>query len=217
MPSISAMFGGVDYCYAHRPIDASNASSCHEYNVAENASASRAMVAASWPMVITPLDTCEVAMSGAPWAQMQAANFSGSPMVTTLLASMFAWNHQYAAGCSQSDVIFDAVALYMTRHPEALLFSQVALAVTEAGATMRDPLGKPVQAALSWAGANSTALFFARLVRWLSAFSTADPHAPPAPDIDGPAPTPNEPPAALRRCGEPCTRHCARRCQLGAP
>ena len=75
MPSISAMFGGVDYCYAHRPIDASNASSCHEYNVAENASASRAMVAASWPMVITPLDTCEVAMSGAPWAQMQAELF----------------------------------------------------------------------------------------------------------------------------------------------
>jgi len=144
---IYGMFGAVYYCYNHVPIKVPG--SCHEYNVARDVAASQKMATAAWPMVITPLDTCDIVMDGKPWQNMQAANNSNHPLVSTLLESMNVWGN-FPPGCKQSDVIYDAVAMYMSHSLTVLNMKELNISVTDAGATIEDPRGKLMNIALTW-------------------------------------------------------------------
>jgi len=162
---IHAMFGAVDFCYGHKPITTKG--SCGEYNVNQDVAASKRMVGAGWPMTITPLDTCDFAMSGAPWERMQAANNSDHRLVSTLLESMNVWGH-YPPGCKTTDVIYDAVAMYMSNTLAQFNMEKINLSVTDRGATVRDPSGKLMNVALTWID-NGLNTFFGDLANMIIA------------------------------------------------
>ena len=75
----------------------------------------------------------------------------------------------YGPASPRSDVVFDAVALYLSLHPhdgDAFQIQQVALEVTAAGATRRVSTGgKTVSAALRWRDAAALQAFFRDLAR----------------------------------------------------
>lgn len=145
---IYGMFGGLDRCYHNATIDTPG--SCKEGNVGSNVTASQEMVNVSWPMTITPLDTCMVAMSGEPWKRMQAANNTDHPLVHTLLESIEVWRPG-SSTAEYSDAIFDAVTIFMSDSLSRFNMQDLRISVTDKGGGIkRDPNGKLMSVALTW-------------------------------------------------------------------
>lgn len=146
---VYSTFGALDRCYGGAPIAVPG--SCVEFNVAQDVQAAQRVLGAPWAMRITPLDTCSISMSGDPWHRMQIASNSGHFIVSTLLESLNSWgNGAYPPGCVGSDIIYDAVSMYMTQTTALFKMQVVPLNITENGALVRDPAGKLLNVALSW-------------------------------------------------------------------
>ncbi len=178
--NVFAMVGAVDYCYGRKPFINGT---CVEYNAAEDLNATRVMWRQPWRMTITPLDTAFLRMRGAPWARLLAANATSrgrstrrSSLAPTLLESLTVWGGEqnYGPHAPASDVLYDAVALYMSSDESLFRMSRgMSLSLTAQGATVRagDPVagkGKALDVALRWNGTGN-ATFLDRLSSWIVA------------------------------------------------
>ena len=145
---VFSMMGGVDFCYGHVP-----GAGCLEYNVVQAIEPAQRAAAAKWPMTIVPLDTCELPLRGDPWLRFQESGDAGHPVASLVLESLRFWGgDKYASGCPESDVVFDAVALYGSAHPEVLEWDDIRLKVGGDGSVCRDEdgTGTEMTAAMRW-------------------------------------------------------------------
>jgi len=126
-----------------------------EYNVEVDPAALRAVFAAPWPCVITPLDTCGTfILDGTDY---QAVLNSHDPFARAVIANSRAWlpnapwmpkdydlNHQ-------SSTLFDAVAVMMAYDDSDLVMETLPVFVRDDGMTVIDPVnGRPVRCATAW-------------------------------------------------------------------
>ena len=122
-----------------------------EYNVFEDVAAFRTVLAAPWPITITPLDTCGiVTLEGDEYAAVRDAD---TPLAHALLGNYRAWaaalNRPELAE-QQSTTLFDTVAVYLAFAEDLLEMEAIPLAVRDDGLTYEAEDGRIVNAALGW-------------------------------------------------------------------
>jgi inosine-uridine nucleoside N-ribohydrolase len=143
---VFSMMGGVDFCYDHAP-----GAGCLEYNVVQAIEPAQRASEVGWPMTIVPLDTCEVPLRGDPWRRFQESGDAGHPVASLVLESLRFWGgDRYPSGCPESDIIFDALALYGSVHPEVFEWDDIKLKVGSDGSVRRDDEGTEMTAAMRW-------------------------------------------------------------------
>ena len=122
-----------------------------EYNVFLDVAAFRAVLAADWETVLTPLDTCGIVfLEGDEYRRVRD---SDDPLMQAVMANYRAW--ATAADIEEmaerrSSTLFDTVAVYLAFATELLEMEEIRLAVRDDGLTYESPDGHPVQAALAW-------------------------------------------------------------------
>ena len=139
------MHGAVRRGYGDSPNPVS------EYNVFEDVAAFRTVLAAPWPVTLTPLDTCGVVtLEGDEYAKVRDAD---TPMMRAVMANYRAW----ATAIDRADLaerrsttLFDTVAVYLVFAEDLLAMETVRLAVRDDGLTFESEDGRPVTAALNW-------------------------------------------------------------------
>ena len=122
-----------------------------EYNVFEDVAAFRTVLAAPWPVTLTPLDTCGVVtLEGDEYAKVRDAD---TPMMRAVIANYRAW----ATAIGRADLaerrsttLFDTVAVYLVFAEDLLAMETIRLAVRDDGLTFESEDGRPVTAALNW-------------------------------------------------------------------
>ena len=122
-----------------------------EYNVFQDVAAFRTVLAAPWPIILTPLDTCGiVALEGDEYATVRDAD---APLAQTVIANYRAW----AAAIGRPEIaerrsttLFDTVAVYLAFADDLLEMESVRLAVRDDGQTVESPDGREVNAAMRW-------------------------------------------------------------------
>jgi inosine-uridine nucleoside N-ribohydrolase len=141
------MSGSFDRGYGGPPAVA-------ETNVRVDVPAARAVYAAPWQsIVITPLDTCDLAILDG--ALYQRVLQSGNPLVQAVIqnyriwAGLVTWTTVDFAD-RRSSTLFDTVAVYLAYAHDWLHMEPVRLAITGDGRTVRDPAGREVLAAMRW-------------------------------------------------------------------
>jgi inosine-uridine nucleoside N-ribohydrolase len=127
-----------------------------EWNVRSNVSAFRRVVAAPWPMTMTPLDTCGlVRLTGAKWARVLA---SPDPGVRALVENNRVWCTARPEICgsdpSRADrdttTLFDTVAVYLAFSDALLRMEETGISIDDAGRTIPDPTARPLRWAVEW-------------------------------------------------------------------
>ena len=122
-----------------------------EYNVFEDVAAFRTVLAAPWPVTLTPLDTCGVVtLEGDEYAEVRDAD---TPMMRAVMANYRAW--ATAIGRAElaerrSTTLFDTVAVYLVFAEDLLAMETIRLAVRDDGLTFESEDDRPVTAALNW-------------------------------------------------------------------
>lgn len=122
-----------------------------EYNVFQDVAAFRTVLAAPWPITLTPLDTCGiVTLEGDEYAAVRDAD---TPLARALLGNYRAWaaalNRPELAE-ERSTTLFDTVAVYLAFADDLLEMETVRLEVRDDGLTYEAADGRPVNAALGW-------------------------------------------------------------------
>jgi inosine-uridine nucleoside N-ribohydrolase len=142
------MFGSVDAGYGGAPAPSA------EWNVVADAPSCRAVLSAPWrEIVLTPLDTCGLAVfSGAPYREVMD---SADPLQRVVADASRDWSRraegETAYGAAErSSVLFDTVAVHLAYSEQFLRMEEMRLSVDDAGFTRRDPAGFAVRVALSW-------------------------------------------------------------------
>ena len=122
-----------------------------EYNVFEDVASFRTVLAAPWPITLTPLDTCGIVTLGDD--EYAAVRDADTPLARALLANYRAWaaalNRPELAE-ERSTTLFDTVAVYLAFDNDLLEMETVPLAVRDDGLTYEAADGRPVTAALGW-------------------------------------------------------------------
>jgi len=136
-----------------------------EYNVAQNAEAAQKVFTASWPMTITPLDTCgRVALAGEKYQKVLKCN---NAISRNLIENYRVW---YKDGlrdrkdldeagrsrltdekCSKSSTtLFDTVAIYLAIRKDLAQMKTLPLRITNDGFTRVEEGAKMVDCAVKW-------------------------------------------------------------------
>jgi len=136
-----------------------------EYNVAQNAKAAQQVFTASWPMTITPLDTCgRVALTGEKYQKVLTRN---SPITSTLLENYRLWFRDGLrdrkdlddAGRTRatdeklgksSTTLFDTVAIYLAVSRDLAKIERLPIRITDDGFSRIEPGAKEVDCAVQW-------------------------------------------------------------------
>ena len=122
-----------------------------EYNVFEDVASFRTVLAAPWPITLTPLDTCGIVTLGDD--EYAAVRDADTPLARALLANYRAWaaalNRPELAE-ERSTTLFDTVAVYLAFANDLLEMETVPLAVRDDGLTYEAADGRSVNAALGW-------------------------------------------------------------------
>ena len=122
-----------------------------EYNVFVDVAAFRSVLAAPWPVTLTPLDTCGVVtLEGDEYADVRDAD---TALMRSVMANYQAWaeavGHPELAE-QRSTTLFDTVAVYLAFADHLLEMETVRLAVRDDGLTFESADGRPVNAAMGW-------------------------------------------------------------------
>jgi len=138
------MHGSIAWSHheGHRPIA--------EYNVVHDAPAARRVFSASWPKVVTPLDTCgRVRLMGDKY---RAVAGSPDPFARTVIANYEVWKRSggWVKDAAASSILFDCVAVYLAFAEGLLEMREMPLAVSEDGFTRQDPAGSACRVATAW-------------------------------------------------------------------
>lgn len=117
-----------------------------EWNVKQDIPAAQAMFRASWPITITPLDTCaDIVLSGAHYAR---AASSALPVTRAVMESYAMWRHGTDTG--KSSILFDTVAVYLAFSEYLLVMEEMRLIVDDEGYTRKSGSGRAVRVAIRW-------------------------------------------------------------------
>ena len=122
-----------------------------EYNVFLDVTAFRSVLAAAWPITLTPLDTCGVVvLDGEDYARVRDAE---DPLMQAVMANYRIWAQ--ASGIPElparrSSTLFDTVAVYLAFAEDLLEMETVQLEVRDDGLTFESAAGRPVRAAMRW-------------------------------------------------------------------
>ncbi|MEM2889028.1 MAG: nucleoside hydrolase [Candidatus Bathyarchaeia archaeon] len=122
-----------------------------EYNVYANPKALQKVFEASWPITITPLDTCGfVRLKGEKYCAVRDCN---DPVVQALMENYKVWlkkrgdTQQFE---TQSTILFDTVAVYLAFSEELLVMQELGIRVTDDGYTLIDDKARRVNCAVEW-------------------------------------------------------------------
>ena len=112
--------------------------------------ASQKVFTASWPMTITPLDTCgRVRLTGAKY---QAVAESQHPLARAVIENYKIWQQRggWVQDADASSILFDCVAVYLAYADELLTMRRMKVTVTDDGFTREDPAGHEMNVAMEW-------------------------------------------------------------------
>jgi len=123
-----------------------------EANVVNDVAAARAVFTASWPMTITPLDTCGlVRLTGENYRKVAA---SSDPLARAVIENYRIWRRaadpKAKEPATASTVIFDTVAIHLARSGEWLRMEELPIVISADGFTRIDSRGKRVACAMAW-------------------------------------------------------------------
>eukprot|EP01113_Clastostelium_recurvatum_P048360 TRINITY_DN8788_c0_g2_i1.p1 TRINITY_DN8788_c0_g2~~TRINITY_DN8788_c0_g2_i1.p1 ORF type:complete len:358 (+),score=65.92 TRINITY_DN8788_c0_g2_i1:43-1074(+) len=166
---IAAMSGSVYKCYGNSP------GACAEYNVKENIQASQAVYSksTSWPMTITPLDTCGiVVLNGTLYQTLLKGNSSTNTILQTLLENYQYWSEHGGSGhpATSSTTLYDTVAFYLSFSDLSFCVMQNIPLIVDNTGVMRinSTAGKEVDVAVNWTPASSSSTAQTGLVQYTS-------------------------------------------------
>lgn len=140
---VVAMCGSVHVGYRGEP------GAVAEYNAAADAGATRAVLAAGWDVLLTPLDTCgTVLLRDERYRQVQA---SRSPLTRAVLDSYREWCGDLRTHERRSSTLYDCVAVHLAHDESLWEIEEVPLAIDDRGVMHVSPGdGSPVRSALRW-------------------------------------------------------------------
>jgi inosine-uridine nucleoside N-ribohydrolase len=122
-----------------------------EYNVRADVPSFRKVIAARWPVTITPLDTCgSVVLTGKRYA---AARSAGTPLLGALLRNQREWLDAVGQRNlleQRTTTLFDTVGVYLAYSEEFLEIEELAIVVEDDGTLRVDPAGSHLRAATRW-------------------------------------------------------------------
>jgi len=136
-----------------------------EYNVVADVPAARAVFAAPWEIVWTPLDTCgNIVLRGARYGRMAA---SENPLARVVIENYHIWDvNKKGADADASSILFDTVAVYLCAEEDLCVMETVQLSIADDGMSVVDEAeGRPVRCALKWKDQDA---FEEKLVKSLS-------------------------------------------------
>jgi len=149
-----ARFVGMHGCLRKSPwgYDGKKGGFVAEYNVYANPKALRKVFEAPWQVTITPLDTCGfVTLKGEKYRTVKECN---DPLVQALMENYRVWlkkregmQQQFE---TQSTILFDTVAVYLTFSEELLEMQKLGIRITDDGYTVIDDEAKHVNCAVEW-------------------------------------------------------------------
>jgi inosine-uridine nucleoside N-ribohydrolase len=156
---VVAMVGSVRIGYRGAP------GAMAEYNALVDVAAVRAVFAAAWDVLITPLDTCgTVLLRGDEYQRVRA---STSPITKRVLSTYREWLGDDEGGLfdRRSTTLYDCVAVHLAHDESLYEIEELPLAIDDAG-VMRIEEGAPgVRVASRWRDAGA---FIAQLTERLS-------------------------------------------------
>jgi inosine-uridine nucleoside N-ribohydrolase len=137
-----------------------------EYNASANIKASQQVLAAAWPVTITPLDTAgSIKLNADDYRKVRK---SGHVVAEAVIDNYRAWLPASAKHLADRDstLLFDAPAVYLATlregdKDEFLSMEILPVAVTGHGMTVIDPNSRPIQVAMAWKDKNE----FQRYIR----------------------------------------------------
>jgi inosine-uridine nucleoside N-ribohydrolase len=119
-----------------------------ECNVVSDAEAFRALLAAPWDVVMTPLDGCgDMVLRGARYARLRD---SQAPLARIVMENYGIWSHRHHHPEDASSVLFDTVAAYLAFDERFCELKPVRISVNDKGITVPDEQGKLVRCHLGW-------------------------------------------------------------------
>lgn len=119
-----------------------------EYNVRADAPACRKVLSASWPVTITPLDTCGlVHLTGEKY---QHVRLSADPVARAIIQNYTHWSSDRDVVEVRSSTLFDTVAVYLAVDADFVKMEELPLEVTDEGFTVIDSEGSPMRVATEW-------------------------------------------------------------------
>ena len=124
-----------------------------EYNVVRYPQACQKVFAAPWDITITPLDTCGlVRLAGEKY---RAVHDCEDPLIQAVIENYRIWAKnavwaQEIDAATESSILFDTVAIYLTFSEELLVMEKLGIRVTGDGYTMIDNDAKPINCATDW-------------------------------------------------------------------
>ena len=123
-----------------------------EANVVSDVAAAQAVFTASWPMTITPLDTCGlVQLTGENYRKVAG---SSDPLARAVIENYEIWRRagdpKAKAPATSSSTLFDTVAIHLARSQEWLRMENLPIIISNDGFTRVDPAGKRVACAMAW-------------------------------------------------------------------
>ena len=119
-----------------------------EYNVVSHTPDCQRVFTAPWDMTITPLDTCGlVTLRDDKYQKILA---SRDPITRTVIENYRIWCRDKELWKTQSSVLFDTVAVYLTFCDDLLNMERLGVRVTDDGYTRIDEAAKQMACAMSW-------------------------------------------------------------------
>lgn len=125
-----------------------------EYNVKEDARSCQKALSATWPVTITPLDTCGlIDLGGEQYARVKN---SQDPVAAALIANYRLWSQAQTkpgatlAADTKSSILFDTVAVYLAFRERGLTMENLGIRVTDDGFTRLDSTAKQMRVATEW-------------------------------------------------------------------
>ncbi len=140
------MHGSVRLGYGGKPTPDAEA------NVVGDVAAARAVFTASWPMTITPLDTCGlVRLTGENYRKVAD---SSDPLAHAVIENYSIWRRaadpKAKGPATASSTLFDTVAIHLARSQEWLRIEELPIVISDDGFTRIDSRGKRIACAMAW-------------------------------------------------------------------
>jgi inosine-uridine nucleoside N-ribohydrolase len=119
-----------------------------EWNVFRDIVSARAVFAAPWKIILTPLDSCgTLILSGERYKRVAE---SKTPLAGVVMDNYRDWTNRANYPADASSVLFDTVAVYLAWDTSLCEMNTVKLTIDDKGATVPDDTGRPVECAMGW-------------------------------------------------------------------
>lgn len=125
-----------------------------EYNIATDIPAAQQTFEAGWPMVITPVDTCDAAaLKGDRFLQLMRSTDNAVKALLDSYCSWcneMGWDHPRSNFPMASAILFDTVAVALVYREDFFEMEEVSIRIDDNGMMQIDPTAKKVRSAINW-------------------------------------------------------------------